>query len=116
MVLELTVCFNQSTPPGKEKKSSAAMCVKVKVKVAYIKHKVMALQRQDLGCRLRDRLDDNTGADSSIHRPPVLCQDPDVRRLKVQPEGHVKYFSSYGQQESYILQRPVKWHRKYMTF
>lgn len=26
---------------------------------------------------------DNTGADSSIHKPPVFCQDPDVRRLKV---------------------------------
>lgn len=63
---------------------STSAGVKVKVNAACIKHKVMTLQGLDLGCRLRDRLDNNTEADSRIHRPPVLCQDPDVRRLKVQ--------------------------------
>lgn len=86
------MCCKQLIPPCNNRVrkcrahngAPAAMCVNAKVKTACIKHKVMALQRLDpVSSRLRDRSDDNNGADSSIHRPLVLCQDPDVRRLKV---------------------------------
>lgn len=90
-----TINSSQQKKPKVHSSASAAVCVKVKVKAAYIKHKV--------DCRLRDRLDDDTGADSSIHRPPVLWQDPDVRILIVWPnQKDVKYFSSDGQQETNI--------------